>query len=79
MSGAASTSSSPKDGDDVAASSGSSLARDPVPQSSSEGRPGTPQPRVQVINQYCSEEAGLTSSQEVNPQPKFRSCKANEG
>lgn len=72
------------DKDNVAARSGSSLAR-AHPTALKGGRQGWPgsgsqlQPGVQSIRQFCGDEAGLTSSQEVNLQVRIRTSKANNG
>lgn len=66
--------------DNVAARSGSSAAR-----ALKGGRQGWPesgsqlQPGVQSIRQFCGDEAGPTSSQEVNPQVRIRPSEANNG
>lgn len=72
------------DRDNVAARSGSSPAR-AHPTALKGGRQGWPgsgsqlQPGVQSIRQFCDDETGLTSSQEVNPQVRIRPSKANNG
>lgn len=72
------------DRDNVAAMSGSSPVRahPTVLKGGRQSWPGSgsqPQPGVQSIRQLCGDEAGPTSSQEVNPQVRIRPSKANNG
>lgn len=68
----------------VTARSGSSPARahPPALKGGRQCWPGSGsrlQPGVQSIRQFCGDEAGPTSSQEVNPQVRIRPSKANNG